>query len=412
MKSCTVRVGFITILLINLVKSEYYSSIDKLQNLFEIETKVLNDFSVILSEFDDIKTYLDKKLLPWIAENRNAKNDENYLANFLNAFLLIKRNFEDLKMVTGKLDEFAHDLKQKIDKIEQKSVITANEVFGAVAGILRAQKAYRLKSEDLVEGIIDGLQTRNPLSPHDIFVFADSVYSEEENAFFLEKYSEIARKKIKNGHDPLNEVDPNEIDKILEYLPEDIPDPFDETYELKTYRERRTDVIMSQKACRGELTRSPKETKSLLCRLVSFSQFSKIAPFKLEEISVEPHLVMYHEVLSDSEIKRLIEIARQNQSKALVGEDGIDVEDDRLAQQMMIYRTHHPEAIDVLNARFEDMTGLTTETADPLLMQNYGVGGHYYSHYDTFEDGYDMDISKSHRMATLMLYVRILIETC
>ena len=35
--------------------------------------------------------------------------------------------------------------------------------------------------------------------------------------------------------------------------------------------------------------------------------------------------------------------------------------------------------------RIEDMTGLTTSTAEPFHVLNYGVGGHYDAHIDFFD---------------------------
>jgi prolyl 4-hydroxylase len=65
----------------------------------------------------------------------------------------------------------------------------------------------------------------------------------------------------------------------------------------------------------------------------------------------------------------------------------------------------YPEESRILDTRFEDMTGLSMEWAEALQIQNYGIGGHYYSHYDTLKAGKNMDISGNHRIATLMLYV-------
>jgi prolyl 4-hydroxylase len=53
--------------------------------------------------------------------------------------------------------------------------------------------------------------------------------------------------------------------------------------------------------------------------MVSFTPFSKIGPFKLEEASIEPYAVIYHEVLSEKESDHLISLARKDQSRALLG---------------------------------------------------------------------------------------------
>lgn len=40
------------------------------------------------------------------------------------------------------------------------------------------------------------------------------------------------------------------------------------------------------------------------------------------------------------------------------------------------------EIIRNIALRVEDMTGLTTETAEELQVVNYGIGGHYEPHFD------------------------------
>lgn len=41
--------------------------------------------------------------------------------------------------------------------------------------------------------------------------------------------------------------------------------------------------------------------------------------------------------------------------------------------------------VDKMLARIEDMTGLTTHTAEDLHVLNYGIGGHYDAHVDFFD---------------------------
>lgn len=45
---------------------------------------------------------------------------------------------------------------------------------------------------------------------------------------------------------------------------------------------------------------------------------------------------------------------------------------------------YHP-LMKILNRRIEDITGLTTETGESLQVGNYGIAGHYATHYDFFE---------------------------
>lgn len=390
------------------VNCEFYSSIDKLKILFDVESNILRDFQNIVTLTNKAQVFLDRKLSPWADENENSKNDtEKYVTNPLNAFLLLKRNVYDVDFLIKYLSKFMEELQEKIELIKEKKTVEEYEVSGAVAGFIRAQRAYQLKSEDVVEGIIDGVQTRKPLSPHDIYVFGASASKNTENDFFFKNYLQLAQQKIDNGGDYLNEVNKTEMAGFVSMVPEKVDDPFSEIYTLKSIREWRTDVALVQKTCRGNLTRSSKEIKNLKCRFVSFSPFSSIAPFKVEEASTNPLVLMYHEVLSEQEIHRLIELARQKQTKALVGieKKGSFNDESRLAQVSWLFDNVFPEEAKRFNARFEDMTGLSMETSDALQVQNYGIGGHFYAHYDHRDGKKKFEIGGRYRIATLMLYV-------
>lgn len=58
------------------------------------------------------------------------------------------------------------------------------------------------------------------------------------------------------------------------------------------------------KMCRKELITTSKQLAPLRCRYVyDNTPFLKIAPLKLEEASLDPYIVVYHDVVYDSEIE-------------------------------------------------------------------------------------------------------------
>lgn len=62
--------------------------------------------------------------------------------------------------------------------------------------------------------------------------------------------------------------------------------------------------------------RTPSETARLYCRYESKnSPFLRIAPLKLEILSFKPYIAIYHEVIYDSEIEVLKELAWPDVSK-------------------------------------------------------------------------------------------------
>lgn len=54
------------------------------------------------------------------------------------------------------------------------------------------------------------------------------------------------------------------------------------------------------------------------------------------------------------------------------------------------------------------MTGLTASTSEQLVIQNYGIAGHYKLHWDhATENSEDFDLGTGNRIATLLLYVSL-----
>lgn len=96
-----------------------------------------------------------------------------------------------------------------------------------------------------------------------------------------------------NGSPDLDEIQQNKNDR-----------PYTDVYtnyERKTY----------EQLCRGQLQPKPKVLAQLKCRYVSNkSSFLKIAPLKLEEASLKPYIVVYHDVIYDREIELIKQMAK------------------------------------------------------------------------------------------------------
>lgn len=66
-----------------------------------------------------------------------------------------------------------------------------------------------------------------------------------------------------------------------------------------------------EKLCRGEVIPDPKLVAKLKCRYVTNkSSFLKIAPLKLEEASLKPYIIVYHDVIYDREIELVKQMAK------------------------------------------------------------------------------------------------------
>ena len=235
-------------------------------------------------------------------------------------------------------------------KIKVKHLLPDHDdLSGAVEGLLRLQTIYRLDCSDFANGIIDGVKTREPLSAHDLFVTGEEASKLKDQEYFAIEYLRAALKKVNEGYDPDNEVNVNillhllatccyrtgyydhaisTVDLLTERNPESqeyieiknqlltdlekfwstklsIRDPYSDYY-LKDgiFTQEKENIIYSQ-VCRGSLTKSPKELSMLRCRYASNNHFTKLARFKVEEVNLDPSIVLFVDMLSYNEVEFL-----------------------------------------------------------------------------------------------------------
>lgn len=73
---------------------------------------------------------------------------------------------------------------------------------------------------------------------------------------------------------------------------------------------------MYEKLCRGEVRPEPHVLAQLKCRYVTNkSPFLTIAPLKLEEASLKPYIVLYHDVIYDREMEVIKQMAKPRVSE-------------------------------------------------------------------------------------------------
>lgn len=83
---------------------------------------------------------------------------------------------------------------------------------------------------------------------------------------------------------------------------------------------------MYEKLCRGEVGPELKQLAELKCRYVTEnSPFLTIAPLKLEEASLNPYIVVYHDVIYDDEIEFVKQMAKPRVSHSFTGHKVNDI---------------------------------------------------------------------------------------
>lgn len=153
--------------------------------------------------------------------------------------------------------------------------------------------------------------------------------------------------------------------------------------------------------CRGLY----RQKTNLVCRYKSTANtFLRLAPLKLEEISLDPFIAMYHEVLYDSEIREL-----KGQSMNMVNgyasqRNGTEIRDTVVRYDWWSNTSLVRERI---NQRIIDMTGFNFSKDEKLQIANYGLGTYFQPHFDYSSDGFETPniTTLGDRLASILFYV-------
>ncbi len=289
---------------------------------------------------------------------------------------MIKRATSDVQLIETRFPNESQEFLRNIEYLRAETV----DLLGAVEGLLRLQFFYKLKTKDFADGIIDGEQTRRPLSVHDLFVIGEEATKIEGHELFAMEYLELVWLLVKEGLDIDNEVDEKTLLldlitiyknvghygkglKILETLTAKYPETVRDRYftylkrlfigKLEKLGEQVTieepfsddfirdgtfsdtkDRILTGKICRGDLSKPSQETSKLHCRYLTTNGFTKLAPFKIEEANHDPYIILFVDVVSDEEIKFLKQTSKAKQGPGTITESNLQqkVSSRRIAQ--------------------------------------------------------------------------------
>ncbi|XP_033209883.1 prolyl 4-hydroxylase subunit alpha-1-like isoform X4 [Belonocnema kinseyi] len=140
--------------------------------------------------------------------------------------------------------------------------------------------------------------------------------------------------------------------------------------------------------CNGEILLPAHIKKQLKCRYVDRGiPFLKIAPFKEEEVFLEPRIILYHDVIYEEEIEFLKKFAKPRLRGAIVANYGENTNIQNKSSSNRISQTawcgdHEHVHAKILNRRVEHMTSLTVNSSESLQIGYYEIGGLYLPHHD------------------------------
>ncbi|XP_032431238.1 prolyl 4-hydroxylase subunit alpha-1-like isoform X3 [Xiphophorus hellerii] len=416
--------------------SDFFTSIGHMTDLLFVERDLVSSLKDYVSAEEDklqrIKRWADR--LDALS-TAGSQDPEGFLGHPVNAFKLIKRlntewaELESL-VLTDVSDAFVSNL-----TIQRQHFPNDDDQTGAAKALMRLQDTYKLDTETISSGRLLGSSsvatTSSVLTMEDCYDLGKVAYSDVDY-YHTELWMAQALKQLEQGEESsvvdaiaildylsysvyqqgeleralaftkkLLELDPshqraNGNLKYFEYQLSkqkklEVDDNDEEQRMWKENRGRRDDYLPErkqyEKLCRGEGVRmTPRRQSRLFCRYYDNGRHPRfvIGPLKQEDEWDSPHIVRYHDIVSERDMEKVKELAKPRLRRATISNPTTGVLETaqyRISKSAWLGAYEHP-VVDKINRRIEDITGLDVSTAEDLQVANYGVGGQYEPHFD------------------------------
>ncbi|KAH8308007.1 hypothetical protein KR059_004268, partial [Drosophila kikkawai] len=433
--------------------AEFFSSIHEMTKVFGYEQKMLQQMQKFLNDNQRKLDFLKETLRDFESERNEAREwGPAYFDSPVNKYLLNKRLTVDWQRVENLMEASTGEKPlSRLQKLRNGIWMPGKgDMEGALDGILRLQFVYRLKTKDLANGILDGVDYGTQLDSEHCLDIARLALRDQHprlaHSWLLEAIDRLT------GGEKSKELKP-QILALLVQAKAELGDfqGMNETYQellqiqpaseehvrnyesfLQTQGDKVSlnesriieehgpipkdgDMVTPFQAfcltCSGHWQPEPHELRNLRCGyMMETHPFLWIAPFKVEELNQDPLIVHYHDVIYQSEIDVIKELTRNTLKRGEVsGLNSSIVSNVRTSQTSFIPVTEH-KVLETIDRRVEDMTGLSMKSAEDHQFANYGIGGHYGEHYDWFSqislnNGIVSNPEHGNRIATVLFYL-------
>ncbi|XP_017005365.2 prolyl 4-hydroxylase subunit alpha-2 [Drosophila takahashii] len=395
----------------------YTNSIRALSELREIENSYMehltNYVTLLHQKVESLRMFINSD------EHENLHNTEDriqYLSNPLNTLGLVRRAHEDWPKLIAyiKNPDPAKVEIEEMDKLVNRTP-TAEDMQEALLGMERIEHFYDLKSSDMAKGLLAGQQLQTRMSAPDCLAMADYMYNRSEfrlsaqwyrlalsvfreppnsiaRQFYLPKREELQKMFI------ISRLQEGSLDSISDYLRELSEEPGTPLAHLKP-KPPTSDI---ERGCRGKFPPGPR----LVCRYNSTTTpFMRIAPLKEEEISRNPLIWLYHDVIYNSEIAQLTNLTRD---EMILGTTDNYTTPDQVSRLFYVKVTDDDGGnLDkTLINRMADISGLDVGNTTSLARINYGLGSYFPEHSDYVDPRLHPELSEEgDRLMTFLFYV-------
>ncbi|XP_069609436.1 prolyl 4-hydroxylase subunit alpha-1 isoform X4 [Ranitomeya imitator] len=435
---------------------DFYTSIGHMTELLYTE----KDLLMSLKEYIKAEELKLQQIKKWAEKfdslsEAATKDPEGFLGHPVNAFKLMKRlNTEWLELenlvLTDMSDGFISNL-----TIQRQYFPNDEDQTGAAKALIRLQDTYNLDTETIARGNLPGVNNKATLTAEDCYELGKIAYTEADY-YHTELWMEQALRQLDAGETStidkvlvldylsytvyqqgdlekaltltrrLLELDPehqrgNGNLKYFEYImtKEDNTSSTTDSDPVvpKTKKGRPKDHLPERQKyemlCRGEgVKMTPRRQKKLFCRYDNGNKSPVfiLSPTKLEDEWDKPHIVRYHDIISDLEIEKVKQLAKPRLRRATVHDPltgQLTTAQYRVSKSAWLSSYEDP-VIARINSRIQELTGLDMSTAEELQVANYGVGGQYEPHFDfgrKDEPDAFKELGTGNRIATWLFYM-------
>ncbi|XP_017287622.1 prolyl 4-hydroxylase subunit alpha-1b isoform X2 [Kryptolebias marmoratus] len=449
--------------------NDFFTSIGQMTDLLYTEKDLVTSLKDYIraeeNKLERVKRWADK--LDSLTATA-TQDPEGFLGHPVNAFKLMKRlntEWGDLEslVLSDTTDGFISNL-----TIQRQYFPTEEDQTGAAKALLRLQDTYKLDANTISTGNLPGVKHKSLMTVEDCYELGKIAYSDVDY-YHTELWMAQALKQLDEGEestiDKVTVLDylsyaiyqQGEIERALEYtkrLLELDPDhqrakgnvkyfefqlekqkksAEEETEQQKERGKRETPEKKKKKKkklskktfsliperkkyemlCRGEGIRmTPRRESRLFCRYYDNNRNPKLvlAPIKQQDEWDQPYIVRYLDIISDAEIEKVKQLAKPRLRRATVHDPQtgkLTTAQYRVSKSAWLTGYEDP-AIEKINQRIEDVTGLEVDTAEELQVANYGVGGQYEPHFDfgrKDEPDAFKELGTGNRIATWLFYM-------
>ncbi|XP_067663551.1 prolyl 4-hydroxylase subunit alpha-1-like [Haliotis asinina] len=433
---------------------EVYTSVAKLKLLPKIEKKLIDacDRYITSRPDDPGLANIKRFLFSTRPQNQLACDDPAHLENPVNGFRFLWRLVDGWQRATrvrcaGDCDirdssrSFLQQIRSSIDSVS--SWPSHEDVTGSAVALTKLLHTYDLDPDDVAKGRLLHTQTM-PLDPDELFVLGEEVHyhhTPQDARMWLNisitRLEEMRDQErlLRDAHHRLREVEKkiqakgskgqvvSEAPDVLFTVGYEELEDGDEGGHLPVLPSNKTARPIRgfyqsayEDLCRQD-RKSPKEVSDLVCWYQhTLIPYMKV---KVEQLHLDPAILMYHDVISDSEIADVKNISMRLLTRSLLGKpDGSGHEgmNERISQSAWVF--DDLEVTSRLSRRIQLFTGLSTKLqkeyshAEAFQVVNYGLGGLYEPHEDSVRMyrklGYEKSPSVRHsgdRLATWLFYM-------